>query len=96
MPPDRTKVLAIASDLISNERAAIYGDAIALHARLAAVWTETLTAAGMAPAKPLDAHIVLWLLADLKKVRSLVGKPHEDNYIDAAGYIALASEAGGL
>lgn len=89
----RDEVLSTAKNLISGDRASTYGDVIELHTIVARLWTETLRAAGMAPEKPLDAHVVLWMMTDLKKARALKGSPHDDNYVDAAGYTALAAEA---
>ena len=87
-----TETLATARDLVAGDRAEAYGDCLETHRRIAAQWTQTLTLAGMMPAKPIDAHTVAWLLSDLKKVRAYSGPFRADNYTDGAAYVALAGE----
>jgi hypothetical protein len=81
-----------AAELVDGDRAEAYGDCLKTHEAIAAAWTNTLTLAGMKPEKPLDAHVVAWLMADLKKVRSFVGPFHQDSYVDGVGYISIAGE----
>jgi hypothetical protein len=81
-----------AAELVDGDRAEAYGDCLKTHEAIAAAWTNTLTLAGMKPEKPLDAHVVAFLMSDLKKVRAFVGPFHPDSYIDNVGYVAIAGE----
>lgn len=81
-----------AAELVDGDRAEAYGDCVKTHQAIADAWTNTLRLAGMAPQKPLDAHVVAWLMADLKRVRAFVGPYREDTYTDACGYASIAGE----
>jgi hypothetical protein len=81
-----------ASQLCAGDRAEAYGDCLEQYTKLADLWTQTLTLAGMPPDLPLDAHVVAWMLADLKKVRAFGSAFHEDSYTDGCGYVSIAGE----
>jgi hypothetical protein len=87
-----SEMLSRASQLVSGDRAEVYGDCLEQYTKLADLWTQTLTLAGMAPDVPLDAHVVSWMLADLKKVRAFGPVYHEDSYVDGSAYVGIAGE----
>jgi len=74
-----------ASDLMDGERAKDYGDALEMHRRIAAGWTEILGV----DVKPHEAALCMaWL-----KIARLVETPgHEDSYVDLVAYGSLAGE----
>ncbi len=83
-----------ATKLVSGDRKAAYGDVTEGIERIAAVWNGILLAAGAAPSRPLTAHDVANLMEGLKIARRYTGPYREDNYIDGAGWAAVAGEAG--
>jgi hypothetical protein len=91
----RAKAIAHkAADLVGGDRKAAYGDVTEGMERVAAVWNGILTAAGKPPAAPLDAHDVANLMEGLKIARRYTGPYRADNYVDGAGWAAVAGEAG--
>ena len=68
---------------IVGERAKHYGDGKDNLNRVARVWGAYLGVT-MTPAD------VCWLMVMLKASRAAIDPKHEDNYIDAKGYIELA------
>ena len=80
----REEILSTASRLISKDRAATYGDAKESHQRIADLWAAYLGVT-------ITAKDVAALMVLLKISRSKGGK-HVDNWIDVAGYAALAGE----
>lgn len=84
-PRDRRKIMKAASDLMDGERAKDYGDALEMHRRIAAGWSEILGV----NVKPHEAALCMaWL-----KIARLVETPdHEDSYIDLVAYGSLAGE----
>lgn len=83
-----------ASTLVSGDRKAAYGDVTEGLERIAAIWNGVLTAAGAAPARPLDAHDVGNLMEAMKIARRYTGPYRADNYVDGAGWAAVAGEVG--
>lgn len=82
-----------AADLVSGDRKAAYGDVTEGLERVAAIWNGVLTAAGKAPAAPLNAFDVGQLMVGLKMARGYTGPYRPDNAIDQAGWSAVAGEA---
>lgn len=83
--PERTKILEAADHLINGDRAADYGDALTMHRRIAAGWSEILEVS-VTPDKV--ALCMAWL-----KISRLVNSPgHRDSYVDLVAYGALAGE----
>lgn len=80
-----------AAELVDGDRAEAYGDMLAMHQGIAAVWTGILAAAGKLGA-PLDAHDVANMMEGMKIARRYGGPFHADNYVDGAGYAACAGE----
>lgn len=83
----RETTLDTAKELIAGERARTYGDATENFAKVGIVWGIQL---GI---DPIPASVVGLMMTTLKIVRLAETNNHEDSYIDAAGYIALAAEA---
>ena len=84
MDNKRTKVLAEAIDLVNGDRARDYGTPAANFGRCAAGWSVILD-------HDVSAEQVALCMAFLKIAR-LVNGPHDDSYVDAAAYMALAAE----
>lgn len=82
---DRRKIMSAASNLMDGERAKDYGDALEMHRRIAAGWSEILGV----NVKPHEAALCMaWL-----KIARLVETPgHEDSYVDLVAYGSLAGE----
>jgi len=83
---NRVEILNTAAELISGDRAATYGDATVSHQRIADLWSTYL-----GTPEPLSAVDVAACLILMKVSRSK-GAAHRDNWIDMAGYAALAGE----
>lgn len=86
------EVLISAADLVGGDRASTHGPKLDNHMRIASVWNGILTAAGKAPLAPLDAHDVANLMEGLKIARRYSGGLNRDDYVDGAGYAAVAYE----
>lgn len=80
----RTEVLEAAAALINGDRQEAYGPPIANFNRIAEGWATILQA-------DVSAEQVALCMAWLKIAR-LVNGPHDDSYVDAAAYMALAAE----
>ena len=80
----RTEILETAAKLINGDREQNYGTPEENFNRIAAGWSVILE-------KDVSAEQVALCMAWLKIAR-LVNGPHEDSYIDAAAYVALAAE----
>lgn len=81
----RQQVLKQAHEIITGDRHDSYGPAENSFQRISMLWEAYL---GM-PITDLD---VAWMMVLLKIARSQHNRHHIDNYIDVAGYAALASE----
>ena len=84
MPSTRAEILDTAKDLITGDRHEQHGEAHQNFARIAALWSIILN-------HDVDATQVALCMAWLKIARLIHG-PHEDSYVDAAAYMALAGE----
>ncbi len=88
--PDCGEILLKARMIINGERQNQYGDPEDSFAQIARYWTAFLST------KPIDesisAHDVAMMLILMKVARCKGQEYKEDNYIDAAGYIALAND----
>lgn len=82
-----------AATLIAGDRKAAYGDVVEGLERIAVMWTAMLTAAGAAPARPLTPKDVGNMMETMKIARRYTGPHRIDNYIDGAGWAAVAGEA---
>jgi hypothetical protein len=79
------KTLEIASKLVSGERAKQHGDMFHSHDRIAKFWSAYL-------GNTINAHDVACMMALLKIARTKSGETNPDDYIDMAGYAAIAGE----
>lgn len=82
---NRDDTLATAANLIRGDRHSDYGDFTVNAKRLAEMWTAYLD--GKMP----DARDIAPMLCMLKLMRLRNG-PHEDSWVDLAGYAGLGSE----
>lgn len=90
--PVRLQILSKASFLTSKDRAQTYGDSdvnMTAYGELLewwAKWGETLD-----PKSAAHTAGIIMVLAKLSRIA--VGRFHDDNYIDAAAYLAIACQA---
>lgn len=82
------KLLADAALLITNDRQEIYGDPNETARKIGMVWAGVLGIGD--PIPPYKVHA---MMAALKLVRGVGSPNHEDSWIDAAAYSALAHNA---
>lgn len=81
----RSEILTEANDYITRDRAATHGKAEDSFAQIAALWSADLGV-------QLTAIDVARLMVLFKMARAKSNPAHQDNWIDAAGYSALAGE----
>ena len=79
------KTLEIAASLVSGDRAKQHGDMFHSHDLIAKFWSVYL-------GKTIEAHDVACLMALLKIARTQCGETNPDDYLDLAGYAAIAGE----
>ena len=86
---NRAGFLNKAKDIVCHDREGQYGGPEENFGRIAEMWTaylgsETIT---------ITPEDVAWMMALMKAARNRNGiKFHEDNYVDAIGYIACGGE----
>lgn len=85
-----TSVLSDAEAAINGPRAEAYGDAAQHFACVWHLWAPILDSDLPGPLK------VALCLGQLKVARTLNSSQHRDNYVDAAGYGALAARIAGV
>lgn len=78
-------VFATAAMLVDGDRRESHGDPKQSFERIAALWSAYTGVT-------LSARDVAMMMALLKIGRTCYGKNNDDDYVDAAGYIAIASE----
>ena len=81
----REEILDAATALVNGDRARDYGDALEMHRRIAAGWSEILGV-------EVKAHQAALCMAWVKLARLVVTEDHADSYVDLAAYAALAGE----
>lgn len=81
----RAKILQLASDAVTVDRAATHGDLEANFATIAAIWSLRIGV-------KLTASDVALMMIDLKTTRAWGNRGHEDNWVDIAGYAACGGE----
>ena len=83
--PARLHILARAAEVTGGERQDSYGPVEDNLERISDLWSVYL-----------DVHITAedaaWMMVLLKMARSRADGYHEDNYVDAAAYAAIAGE----
>ena len=88
----KKEILAKASDLISNDRNKSHGDAFNNHAEIAEFWNIFLDKK-LNPMASITADDVAIMMILLKISRHTQGeKTNIDNFVDMAGYAAIAGE----
>ena len=81
----REDTLEKAKELISSDRAKIYGDALENHKRIAMMWTSLL-------GKEINPHDVHKCMIAVKLARLIEPPDHLDSVVDIIGYAALYGE----
>ena len=90
----KEEILAKAKEIISNDRNETHGDAFKNHAEIAEFWNLFLDDK-LRPMADITAKDVAIMMILLKISRSNQGKKFNlDNFIDMAGYSAIAGEIG--
>ena len=84
----RTEILDEAASLLTGSRQAVYGDARAMHGRIASYWSAHLD-------HPVSAADVAVMMVLLKLARTKASPDHADSYVDGIGYLAIAGELAG-
>jgi hypothetical protein len=87
----RLDILKRAAEVTGGERQDSYGPVKNNLSNIAELWSVYLSQRNGMPVV-VDASDVSWLMVLLKAARSLNGGYHEDNYVDAAAYAAIAGE----
>lgn len=80
------EILETAADLVTGERGAAYGDARVNMELIARLWNVYLDG------RLITATDAAIMLALLKIARISTGQPKADNFIDLAGYAAIAGQ----
>jgi hypothetical protein len=80
-----SETLETAASLISGDRKEKHGDMFHSHNLIAKFWTAYL-------GSTINAHDVACLMILLKVARTKCGEINPDDYIDMAGYAAIAGE----
>ena len=82
------ETLTVANDLIHGARDDVYGDPTETARRIGMAWASIL---GMGD--PIPPYLVHSMMAALKLVRGSIDPDHEDSWVDAAAYSALANNS---
>jgi len=90
-PLDACQISFRASQLVNGDRAQQHGDKLQNHQNIATLWNAYLKIR-RDPTSPLDAHDAAIFQALLKIARTQSGNHNVDDYVDGAGYLALAGE----
>ena len=85
-------ILEIASDLITGDRAQQHGEVIQNHRHIAEIWNGYLYDKFCDAAVPLTGADAANMMELLKIARRKAGAHNPDDYVDAAGYAAIAHE----
>jgi hypothetical protein len=87
----RIEILKRAAQVTGGERQDSYGPVKDNLSNIADLWGVFLTQRN-GYFISVSAEDVAWMMVMLKAARSLNGGYHEDNYVDAAAYAAIAGE----
>jgi len=82
------ETLYTANEIIHGSRQETYGNATETARRIGMAWSSIL---GLG--EPIPPFQVQAMMAALKLVRGCIEPSHEDSWIDAAAYTALASDS---
>jgi hypothetical protein len=83
------EITTAATNLVGGDRARTHGDKTENHQVIARFWNAWLDSR---PSGSLDAHDVANMMELLKVARRLRGAFNIDDYVDGAGYAAVAGE----
>lgn len=83
---ERENVLATAGELITKDRADLYGPPQQSFGRIGALWGAVLGTEAIAP------EVVALMLVQLKVSRVVSSPSHKDSWVDLCGYGALGGE----
>jgi len=86
---NRSEILSEANACITKDRAATHGNAEDNFTAIARGWEWWLM---MRKVGPLNSFDVAMMMTIFKIARAASNKGHADNFIDGAGYFALAGE----
>jgi hypothetical protein len=87
----RIEILKRAAEVTGGERQDSYGPVKDNLTNIAEFWSAYLSQRNGIHVE-VDASDAAWMMVMLKAARSLNGGYHEDNYVDAAAYAAIAGE----
>ena len=85
----RSEILSEANACITKDRAATHGNAEDNFAAIAGGWDWWLS---IREHGPLNAFDVAMMMTIFKTARAASNRKHADNFVDGAGYYALAGE----
>lgn len=83
------EICAKAADLVGGDRNRTHGDVLENHSHIAAIWNGYLHDILKRPLTALD---VANLMEAMKIARRKAGTHNPDDYVDGAGYAAVAGE----
>jgi hypothetical protein len=86
-------LLTAAADLVSGDRAQQHGDMRLNHQNIATMWNAYLSIR-REPAAPLTAVDVAHMESLLKLARTQSGEDNDDDLVDGAAYLGVASQVG--
>ena len=90
----KEEILMKAQEIVSNDRNVSHGDAYKNHAEIAEYW-NTFLDNKLRPMANITAEDVALMMVLLKISRNNQGKKFNiDNFVDIAGYAAIAGEIG--
>jgi hypothetical protein len=86
-------IASSAASLVGGDRKEAYGDVLSGLTRIAIYWNAELAATSNATPRGLTASDVAKFMVLLKLARTDTGPLRMDNFIDMAGWAAIAGEA---
>lgn len=88
-----TEICLEAANIVGGDRAKTHGNALSNYRTIAALWTCYLKNAGIvSPNDSLSATDAALMMVLLKVARTQGGAHNHDDFLDIAGYGALAGE----
>lgn len=85
-------ILNTAASLVSGDRNLQHGNIRENFEAIADLWTAIIKASGNGLDTPLDGHDVANMMEALKIARRYYGAYNDDDYVDGAGYAAIAGQ----
>lgn len=84
------QIAETAASLVGGDRAVTHGDMVVSHGNIAGMWSAYLGCIGVRV--ELSARDAAMMMALVKVARSTHGAHNPDDYVDLAGYAAVAGE----